>query len=76
VVVVGTTERKKSRATRRCHKQSPRKKMNGDTPLDYSGRTALRWEQCDGMPENRNGGIGSEVDFLGNELLRRLHDKS
>jgi hypothetical protein len=26
------------------------------------------------MPESRNSGIGSEVDFLGNELLRQLHD--
>jgi hypothetical protein len=28
------------------------------------------------MPENRNSGIGSEVDFLCNELLRRFHDNS
>jgi hypothetical protein len=28
------------------------------------------------MPESRNSGIGSEVDFLGNELLRQLHDHS
>jgi hypothetical protein len=25
------------------------------------------------MPESRNSGMGSEVDFLGNELLRQLH---
>jgi hypothetical protein len=31
---------------------------------------------CDGMPESRNSGIGSEVDFLGNTLLRQLHDNS
>jgi hypothetical protein len=31
---------------------------------------------CDGMPESRNSGIGSEVDFLGNELLSQLHDNS
>jgi hypothetical protein len=49
MAVVGTAERKKSRATRRCHEQSPRKKKKGDTPLGYSGRTCLRWEQC-GMP--------------------------
>jgi hypothetical protein len=28
------------------------------------------------MPESRNSGIGSEVDFLGNELMRQLHDNS
>jgi hypothetical protein len=26
------------------------------------------------MAENRNNRIGSEVDFLGNQLLRQLHD--
>jgi hypothetical protein len=31
---------------------------------------------CDGMPESRNSGIGSEVNFLGNELLRRLDEYS
>jgi hypothetical protein len=31
---------------------------------------------CDEMPESRNSGIGSVVDFLGNELLRQLHDNS
>jgi hypothetical protein len=25
--------------------------------------------------ESRNSGIGSEVDFLGNELLRQLHER-
>jgi hypothetical protein len=50
------------------------RKRNDDTPLGYSGRTALRREQCDEMAESRNSGIGSEVDFLGNELLRQLHD--
>jgi hypothetical protein len=76
VVVVGTVERKKFRATRRCHKQRPQKKRKVDMPLGYSGQTALRREQCDEMPESRNNGIGSEVDFLGNKLLRRLHDNS
>jgi hypothetical protein len=28
------------------------------------------------MPESRNSGIGSEVDFVGNQLLRRLHNNS
>jgi hypothetical protein len=28
------------------------------------------------MPESWNSGIGLEFDFLGNELLRRLHDNS
>jgi hypothetical protein len=40
------------------------------------GGTALRREQFDERPENRHSGIGSEVDFLGNELLRQLHDNS
>jgi hypothetical protein len=31
---------------------------------------------CDEIPESRNSEIGSEVDFLGNELLRQLHDNS
>jgi hypothetical protein len=31
---------------------------------------------CDGMPESRNSGTGSKVDFLGNEFLSRLHDNS
>jgi hypothetical protein len=31
---------------------------------------------CDEMPESRNSGIESEVDFLGNELLRRLYENS
>jgi hypothetical protein len=26
------------------------------------------------MPESRNSGIGWEVDFQGNDLLRQLHD--
>jgi hypothetical protein len=34
------------------------------------------YKYCDDMPESRNSGIGSEVDFQGNELLRRLHDNS
>jgi hypothetical protein len=29
---------------------------------------------CDEMPESRKSGIGSEVDFLDNELLRQLND--
>jgi hypothetical protein len=48
--------------------------MNGITPLDSSGRTIFKKEHCDEMPESRNGGIGSEGDFPGNELLRQLHD--
>jgi hypothetical protein len=31
---------------------------------------------CDEMPEGRKSGIGSEIDFLGKELLRRLHENS
>jgi hypothetical protein len=31
---------------------------------------------CDEMPESRKSGIGSVVGFLGNELLRPLHDNS
>jgi hypothetical protein len=31
-----------------------KKKRNDDTPLCYSGRTALRREQCDEMPESGN----------------------
>jgi hypothetical protein len=53
-----------------------RRNRNGDTPLGYLERRALRREQYDEMPESGNSGIGSEVDFLGNELLRQLHDNS
>jgi hypothetical protein len=35
---------------------------------------ALYKTYCDEIPESRNSGIGSEVDFLGKELLRQLHD--
>jgi hypothetical protein len=52
------------------------RKRNGDTPLGCSGRTAVKREQCDEIHESRNSGIGSEVDFLGNELFRQLHDNS
>jgi hypothetical protein len=31
--------------------------MHGITPLGYLGRTALRREQCDEMPEIRNRGV-------------------
>jgi hypothetical protein len=81
VAVVTTTQKKKtrgnteSRKKRRC-KHSPQKKRNGYTTLGCSGQTALRREQCDGLPESRNSVIRWEVDFLGNELLRRLHDNS
>jgi hypothetical protein len=54
---------RKFRATGKCRKHSPQKKRNGDTPLGYSGRTGVRREQCDEMPESRNSGIRSEVDF-------------
>jgi hypothetical protein len=42
-------KRKHRTRKRRCCKRSPRKKRNRDTPLGYSGRTALRREQC-GVP--------------------------
>jgi hypothetical protein len=42
----GNTDPERKR--RRC-KRSPRKKRNGDTPLGYSRRTALRRVQC-GVP--------------------------
>jgi hypothetical protein len=35
-----------------------------------------RREQSEEIPENTNSGIGSEVDFLGNELLGQLHGNS
>jgi hypothetical protein len=31
----------------RCWKRSPCKRINGGTPVGYSGRAALRREQCD-----------------------------
>jgi hypothetical protein len=36
------------------HKEPSRRK--GDVPLGYSGRTALRREQCDMLPESQNVG--------------------
>jgi hypothetical protein len=75
VVVVGTAQRKKNPEPQEdATSRALGRKKNGDTPLDCSGRTVLRREQCDEMPESRNSGIESEVDFLGNELLRQLHD--
>jgi hypothetical protein len=47
-----------------------KKKGNGDIPLGYLGRTVLTMEQCDiwtHCVEKRH--------FLGNELLRQLHEK-
>jgi hypothetical protein len=50
------------------------------TPCSPSRRSipenrALRL-YCDEKPGSRNSGIGSEADFLGNELLRQLYDNS
>jgi hypothetical protein len=45
-------------------------------PLLSVTQTSYTWQYCDEIPESRNSGIGSEVDFLGNELLRQLHDNS
>jgi hypothetical protein len=66
VVVIGKEQKKKNP---RCE-QIPRKKRNDDTQLDFSGRRALRKEQCNKMPKSRNSLIASEVAFLENELLR------
>jgi hypothetical protein len=55
---------------RRC-KSKPQNKRNGDTPLGYSGRTALRREQCDEMPESRNRGDVFQVTDC-----KSLHDNS
>jgi hypothetical protein len=44
-----------------------------DVSLRLSGVTP---QYCEGMPESRNSGIGSEVDFLGNELLKLFDDNS
>jgi hypothetical protein len=52
-------EKKPTRGNKRCCKHSPRKKRNGDTPLGYSGWTALRREQCNKMPESQNRGATS-----------------
>jgi hypothetical protein len=34
----------------------PRRRKNGDTPVGYSGRAALRREQCEVTPESQNSG--------------------
>jgi penicillin-binding protein-related factor A (putative recombinase) len=51
VVVVGTAKKREEKlGTRKENDVASgyfRKKSNGDTPLVYSGRTALRREQCD-----------------------------
>jgi hypothetical protein len=41
------------RGEKRHCKYRPWKKRNGNTPLGYSGRTALRREQCDEMYQSR-----------------------
>jgi hypothetical protein len=77
VVVVGTAQRNKNPEPQGDVTSRARgRTKNGDTSLGSSGRTALKREQYDEMPENRDSGIGSEVGFLGNELLRQLHENS
>jgi hypothetical protein len=41
-------------------------KENGDTTLGYLGRTALRREQCDMMPESWNGGARARHPMMSN----------
>jgi hypothetical protein len=41
---------------------------------NYEDQDVSGWIILCEMPERRNSGIGSEVDFVGNELLRQLHD--
>jgi hypothetical protein len=61
-VVIETEKKNPTRAStepegekkKRRFKPSPRKKGNGDTPLGYSGQTAVRREQCDEIPESQN----------------------
>jgi hypothetical protein len=71
VIVVGTAQKKNPKPQEDVTNRALGRKMNGDTPLGCSGRTALRREQCDEMHESRDSGIGAEVDFLDNELLRQ-----
>jgi hypothetical protein len=40
-------------------KEHPSRRKGGDVPLGYSGRTALRREQCDVSPESRDIGARS-----------------
>jgi hypothetical protein len=41
----------RARKKKKTLQAQPSEEMNGDIPLGYSGRTALRREQCDSMPE-------------------------
>jgi hypothetical protein len=47
-------QEKDGKADCRWQKYNPREEGNGDTLLGYSGRTALRREQCDMTPESCN----------------------
>jgi hypothetical protein len=40
-----------------CHKERHSRRKGGDAPLGYSGRRALRREQCDMLPKSLEVGI-------------------
>jgi hypothetical protein len=46
------------------------------TPWAFTAYYRDSFTYCDEMSEIGNSGIGSEVDFLGNELLRQIHNNS
>jgi hypothetical protein len=50
-----------------------KKEGNGETLVGYSGRTALRREQCDVLPESRNIGFGQYRRIWHNTPLKALH---
>jgi hypothetical protein len=52
VVAIGRWPPRKNRVAGKWrHEQKPPKEGNGDTPLGYSGRIALRREQCNGFAQ-------------------------
>jgi hypothetical protein len=52
-----------------------RRSRNGGTPVGYSGRAAIKKEQCDMMPESQNIGdrrAGHARQRLGKHVIRNL----
>jgi hypothetical protein len=54
------------------HKEQPSRRTGGDVLLGYSGRAALRREQCDVLPESRNIGFGQYRRIRHNAPLKAL----
>jgi hypothetical protein len=63
---IGEWSPRRDRATRRRQEQKPRKRRDGDKPISYSARTALRREQFDVTAERRNSRARAWCPLLSN----------